>query len=242
MRLPSYDSGMAGVRALLARHRVLLGLLALDAITKRIAFSVLPSNETVSVMGVPVFQLALNEWGVMGGVEGIGSVTSNSAYTLILAAGLLVQALVIWWLGSVELQFWLRLVAGLTVFFAIATAAEFAAKPMADVSADPAVVVTSIRGAALVLSLALYAVSRAPLPRLAFTLLAGGALANALSYAYPPFEVVDFLRIPLPGRDDVYGVVNLADVYVLAFVVVAMAWPLLSLLQWMRQRRVPSVA
>ena len=214
---------------------MLLGLMAFDAITKRVAFSVLPSGETIPFFGAPLFQLALNEWGVMGGVEGINSVTNNSAYTLILAVGLLVQALVIVWLGSVALPFWLKLTAGLAVFFAIATAAELVAKPMAHLSADPAVVVMSIRGSALVLSVALYAVSRAPLPRLAFTLLAAGALSNGISYLYPPYEVVDFLRLPVPGRADLYGVVNLADIYVLAFVAVALAWPVLALIARMRQ-------
>jgi lipoprotein signal peptidase len=83
------------------------------------------------------------------------------------------------------------------------------------------------------------------LPRTAFTLLAAGALANAASSLYPPFEVIDFLVVPLQpvvgflaglsGRtsalagDANMGVINLADVYLFFVPLLLLAWPLAAL-------------
>jgi lipoprotein signal peptidase len=224
------------VASFLRRHRLLAVLLLFDVATKLAAFHLLPEGRMVTLLpGLRVF-LAVNEWGVMGGVEGIGAVTANPAYTLLLAIGLLLFALVIVQLGASGLSFAWRLAGGVLTFFAVAFAAETVAVPLSDLTLPAEWIVTTIRAAVLAVSVALYAASRAPLPRVAFTLLAAGAIANAASSLYPPFEVVDFLLVPLDplhalvGSDAAssgaeVGVINLADVYLFAFPVVLLAWP-----------------
>jgi len=85
----------------------------------------------------------------------------------------------------------------------------------------------------LAVSLAFYFASSAPFARAAFTLLAAGALANAASYAYPPYEVVDFLMVPLRPFIEVpeesVGVINFADIYLFAFPFVLAVWPATAL-------------
>ena len=109
---------------------------------------------------------------------------------------------------------------------------QIVAQPFAYVILPPDLVISSIRASALVVSLAFYSVSLAPVARVVFTLLAAGSLANSLSYVYPPYDVIDFVRIPLPGREDAFGVINVADVYIALSLVGAAAWPLLALLGW----------
>jgi lipoprotein signal peptidase len=224
------------IRSFVRRHRLLLALLTFDVATKLAAFYLLPEGRLVTLFpGLRLF-LAVNEWGVMGGVEGIGTVTANPAYTLLLAVGLLLFALVIVQLGASGLSFAWRLAAGVLTFLAVAFAAETAALRISDLTLSTDWIISAIRAAVLAVSVALYAASRAPLPRIAFALLAGGALANAASSLYPPFEVVDFLLVPLdplhvlvgsdpaPGGAEV-GVINFADAYLFAFPVVLLAWP-----------------
>lgn len=204
------------------------------------AFELLPHDRPVSVLPGVQLYLAVNDWGVMGGVQGIGAVTGNPSYTLALAVGLLVFAFAIHRLGSSSFGLGRRLALGTAVFFAVACAAQAAAPLLAPLPLSTEAVVASIRAAALVVSIAFYAASQAPLPRAAFTLLAAGALANSASHAYPPFEVVDFLMVPagpvldLFGRDAAAGteaVINLADIYVFLVPLVLLAWPLAFLLR-----------
>lgn len=236
--------------ASLRRHRVLAGLLIADIATKLAAFHLLPEHEPVAVLPGLRLYLAVNEWGVMGGVEGIRTVTANPAYTMLLAFGLILFAITIVRLGSSSLAFGWRVVAGTLVFFAVASAAQALAAPLAHLELPARLVVATIRFAALAVSLAFYAASSAALPRAAFTLLAAGALANAASYAYPPFEVVDFVMVPLQplfalfGREAIadgsaVGVVNLADMYLFAVPMVLLAWPASALLERMRRAAIP---
>jgi lipoprotein signal peptidase len=140
-------------------------------------------------------------------------------------------------LGRSGLAFGWRLTAGVGAFFAVAIGAHALSTPLAGVSIPAGVIISTIRVAVLAVSMALYAVSQATLPRVAFTLMAAGALSNAASYAYPPFAVVDFLVVPLAplagliGRtatvagEATVGVINLADVYLFLFALVLLAWP-----------------
>ena len=109
--------------------------------------------------------------------------------------------------------------------------------PFAHVAIPTDIIVATIRMAALAVSVAFYLASRAPLPRTAFTLLAAGAMANAASYTYPPFEVVDFVMIPLQPLvgllgnsapltgDATMGIINFADLYLFVVPLVLVAWP-----------------
>lgn len=221
---------------MIRRHRALVLLVAADVGTKVLAFALLGSGETIQIGRGFGLYLALNEWGVMGGVEGIGSVTANSVYTTLLAGALLFLALVVRRLDAYGLSFPLRLVCGTVIFFAVATVIQIAASPFAAVALPPDFVISAIRGSALVLSLALYSVSRSAMGAAVFTLLSAGSVANALSYAYPPFEVIDFLKVPLPGRADLFGVINVADVYVALFAMGFLAWPLVALAAWLLRR------
>lgn len=221
----------------LQRHRVLLVLVAADIAAKVAAFGLLPHGRPVEVLPGFRLYLAVNEWGVMGGVDGIGAVTANPAYTVLLALGLLVFAYAVYRLGASSLGFGWKLLSGLAVFFAVAFAAQNIALPLAHLTMPPNLIIGMIRVAVLVVSLAFYAASNAPVPRIAFTLLAAGALANAASYAYPPFEVVDFVMVPLQpfaelfsrGGDvsdpGAFGVINLADMYLFVFPLLLLAWP-----------------
>src|SRR5688572_28439076 len=103
--------------AFLHRHRAILALILGDAVTKIAAFLVLPHGETVEVLPGLKFFLAVDDWGVMGGVHGIGAVTANPAYTMFLACGLLVFAHVIVRLGESRLAFGWLVVMGTAVFF-----------------------------------------------------------------------------------------------------------------------------
>jgi lipoprotein signal peptidase len=230
----------------LGRHRLLLALIAADAITKIVAFLVLPLGESISVMpGLRLF-LAVNDWGVMGGVHGIGTVTSNPAYTTFLAFGLLLFAHVIVKLGNSTLAFGWRFLMGLAVFLAVAFLAEGLARPLSHISMPLDVVVMTIRLAALLVAVAFYSVSRAPMPRLIFTFFAAGALSNAASYLYPPFEVIDFLVVPIspflallgPGAsaETTVGVINLADLYLFTVPFLVAAWPPAALFRCFRRR------
>ena len=232
----------------LARHRLLLALISLDAITKILAFLFLPLNETVLLLPGLMLFLAVNDWGVMGGVHGIGAVTSNPAYTMFLALGLLVFAHVIVRLGESSLAFGWRLLMGIGVFLAVAFLSEGLAKPLSHISMPLDMVVMTIRLAALVVAVAFYSVSRAPMPRLVFTFFAAGALSNAFSYLYPPFEVIDFLMVPIgpllavfapnASPETTVGVINMADLYLFTVPFLVLAWPPLAFLRYM-QRRVP---
>lgn len=225
-----------GLDAFVRRHGWLLALLAIDVATKVAAFSLLPHGERVSLLPGLHLYLAVNEWGVMGGVQGIGAVTGNPAYTMLLAVGLLSFAFIVVRIGLSGLGFAARLGLGTAAFFAIATAAEMGARPLAGLLVPADLVVASIRFAALAVAVALYCACRAPWPRAAFTLLAAGALANNASYVYPPFEVVDFVMVPVgpllsllgntpdPGGADM-GVINLADMYVAFFPALLLLWP-----------------
>lgn len=217
----------------LAGHSLLLLLVGIDVATKVAAFTMLPLGQVVTVLPGIDFYLAVNDWGVMGGVHGIGAVTGTPSYTMTLALGLVLLAAVIVRLASSGLSFAWRLLIGTGAFFAVAFAAQAAGVALAGVAAPPELVVVSIRLAALAVSLALYAASSSPLARAAFTLFAAGGLANAVSFLYPPFEVVDFLVVPIapvlvalgrPGAEATVGVVNVADLYVFLFPFVLLAW------------------
>lgn len=231
------DTPRSRSSAFLRRHRVLALLVAVDVATKVAAFELLPDGRFVELLPGLRLYLAVNEWGVMGGVDGIGKVTENPAYTMTLAVGLLVFALAVYRLGVSALGFGWKLLCGVAVFFAVAFAAENAVALPAHLSMPPHLMIGMIRASVLAVSLAFYAASTALVPRLAFTLLAAGAVANAASYAYPPFEVVDFVMVPLHpfvgllarGADasgpDSFGVINLADLYLFVFPLALLAWP-----------------
>ncbi len=223
----------------LSRHRVLVGLLVADIATKVAAFRLLPHGEPVELISPISLYLAVNDWGVMGGVHGIGAVTANPAYTMLLAFGLFVFAYAIVRLGRSSLAFGWRLLAGAAVFVGVAIGAHALSLPLRGVDVPADVLVPFIRFAALTVSVALYVASTACIPRAAFTLFAAGALSNAASYAYPPYEVVDFLMVPAQpflaafGAEAVQtstvGVVNLADLYLFAVPLVLLLWPLAAL-------------
>ncbi len=230
----------------LSRHRLLLSLVALDTATKIAAFLFLPHGETITIVpGLRLF-LAVNDWGVMGGVHGIGAVTANPAYTVFLAFGLLVFAHVIVRLGDSSLAFGWRLLMGGAVFLFVAFLAQGLARPLSHISMPADVVVMTIRLAALLVAVAFYSVSRAPMPRLLFTMFAAGALSNGASYLYPPFEVIDFLMVPIgpflgmlgPGAsaETTVGVVNLADLYLFTVPFLLLAWPPVALALRLRRR------
>ncbi len=223
--------------AFVRRHRLLLVLLVADVATKVAAFRLLPDSEPVPVLPGLRLYLAVNEWGVMGGVQGLGAVTANPAYTMLLAVGLFVFAFAVVRLGGSALAFGWRVLAGTAIFLAIAFIARTVAIPLAHLEFPADLIVATIRFAALTVSIAFYAASSAPLPRAAFTLLAAGALANAASYTYPPFEVVDFVLVPLQPLAALFGkgaatvgastmgVINLADVYLFVVPLLLLAWP-----------------
>lgn len=233
----------------LAHHRLLLALVAIDAITKILAFLLLPLGETVPVLPGLNFFLAVNDWGVMGGVHGIGAVTANPAYTMFLALGLLVFAHMIVRLGESSLAFGWRFVMGLGVFLAVAFLSEGLAKPLSHISMPLDVVVMTIRLAALVVAVAFYSVSRAPMPRLIFTFFAAGALSNSASYLYPPFEVIDFLVVPIgpfleafgsgASAETTVGVINMADLYLFTVPFLVVAWPPVGMFRFARRRMLP---
>lgn len=222
---------------LLRRHGVLGLLVTADVVTKVAAFRLLPHGEPVEVFPGLRLLLAVNEWGVMGGVEGMGAVASKPAYTMLLAAGLVALAWGVLRLAESGLGFGRRMAVGTAAFFGIAFLAEAGEAALPGVDVPAGLLIPSIRVAALMLALALYGASRVPRSRLPFTLLAAGALANAASSLYPPFDVVDFLVVPLAplasllgnspaiGSDSTVGVINLADVYLFAFPFALVAWP-----------------
>jgi len=230
------------VREFLHRHRLLLLLLAVDVATKVAAFELLPHARAIAVLPGLTLYLAVNDWGVMGGVHGMGVVTGNPAYTMFLALGLFLFAIVVVRLGASTLGLGWRMLAGTMVFFAVALAAPAAAIPFAGLELPAEAIVMTIRMAALAVSVAFYVASTATMPRTAFAFLAAGALGNAVSHTYPPFEVVDFLMVPiqrllalLGGRagevsETTVGVVNMADLYLFSFPLLLAAWPASALL------------
>jgi lipoprotein signal peptidase len=225
--------------AALRPHALLLVLFAADVATKLAAFRLLPEGQPVTVLpGLRLF-LARNEWGVLGGVDGVGTVTANPAYTMILAVGLLLFAALVLCLSAFSIAFAWRLVAGAVVFLAIAFAAQSLAAPLAHIELPASLTVASIRVAVLAVGLAFYLASSAPFARAAFSLLAAGSLANAASFVYPPYAVIDFLVVPLDlfgvaSGEDTVGVINLADVYLIAFPLLLVAWPVGAIARRMR--------
>lgn len=224
-----------------SRHRLLLFLVAADVATKLAAFRLLPHGEPVELTSRISLYLAVNDWGVMGGVHGIGAVTENPAYTMLLALGLFAFSFAIVRLGRSSLAFGWRLAAGTTVFFGVAIAAHVLSLPLRGFQMPAEVIVPFIRFAALTVSVAFYAASTALVPRTAFTLFAAGALSNSASYTYPPYEVVDFLMVPIQpllaalgsaeASASTVGVVNLADLYLFTVPLVLAAWPVAALLR-----------
>lgn len=222
--------------AALGRHRLLLALVVVDVATKLAAFHFLPHGQAVTVVPGLRLYLALNEWGVMGGAEGIDAVTANPAYTILLAAGLVLFAAVILRLSASSIAFGWQVFAGLLIFLAIAFLTETLAASVSHVALPAGVIVGTIRLAVLTVSLAFYFASSSPSARAPFTLLAAGALANAASYVYPPYTVVDFLMIPLEAFSAAadstsVGVINLADVYLFLFPLLLLAWPATALVR-----------
>lgn len=229
----NYRGDIARTSLAFARcHIALVALVAADVATKLAAFALLPAGEPVGITRGVGFHLTLNEWGVLGGVEGISAVTANSVYTVMLAVALLGLAVLVRRLARMGLSFPVRVLAGSVAFVVVANVVQFVSRPFANVALPPEPVIYAIRTAALVVSLALYSVSHAPVPSAVFTLLGAGSVANAASYAYPPFEVIDFVRIPLPGQPDAFGVLNLADVYIALSIALALVWPLIALARW----------
>jgi|GEM_PF-1935715 len=216
-------------------HLALALLVAADVMTKQLAFRLLPGGKPEEISRGVGFYLTMNEWGVLGGVDGVATVTTNSVYTLLLAVALLGLALMVRKLDATGLSFALRMLVGTLVFALVSNLVALAARPFAYVSLPPDLVINAIRASVLVVSVAFYSVSRATMARVVFTLLVAGSLANGLSYIYPPFEVIDFLRIPLPGNPDAFGVINLADVYIALSIVALAAWPLVALAGWLRR-------
>jgi len=226
----------------LRRHLLLASLLVVDALTKVAAFTLLDHDGAVEVGGGLSLRLVLNEWGVMGGVQGIGAVAANPAYTFLLAAGLSLLAICVPLLSASGLAFGWRLLLGAIAFLIVSLFVEVLAKPLAGWNVGGEWVVPVLRASALLLAVALYVASRAGFPRLAFGLLAAGALGNTASRLYPPYEVVDFLMVPLApfarlaGQEvgeDLHAILNVADLYVLAFPVVLAAWPSAVALRFM---------
>lgn len=240
---PTFSRRLA---SFLLRHRALLLLVLADTVTKVAAFELLPHGRPVSVLPGLSFYLAVNDWGVMGGVHGIGAVTASPAYTIVLAIGLVLFALLVLRLGNSSLGFAWRIAIGTLAFFVVAFAAQAVQIPFAHVTMPANAIVMTIRMAALTVALAFYAVSSAPVPRVAFTLFAAGALGNAASYTYPPFEVIDFLMIPIEpvfaligkSGEAMVGVINLADLYIFTFPLLLLAWVPAALLQrtWLLTR------
>lgn len=237
------------LRVFLRRHGALVLLVAADAATKVAAFRLLPQAEPVTVLPGLRLYLAVNEWGVMGGVHGLGAVTRKPLYTMLLAAGLVVLALCIMRLAATRLSFGRRVLVAMAVFLGVSFVAEAGSAAFGDLLLPAPFVVASIRAAVLVVAVALYAASRVPRARAPLRLLAAGALANAASSAYPPYEVVDFLMVPLApvatllgrgvdvGGAGAVGVVNLADLYLFAVPMLLAVWPLAALASRLRGRR-----
>lgn len=227
----------------LERHAPLLLLVAIDVATKLAAWTWLPHGRVVDAAPGLRFFLAINEWGVMGGPVGMPRVTAEPAYTLMLALGLALLSLVVLRLGRSRAGFGARVAMGAAAFGVVAVVARAVSLPFADQDLPAGWVVPAIRASVLLLAVSLYAASRAPRPRAAFTLLAAGALANAASSLYPPFEVIDFLIVPLApflpllgaadstSGADAIGVINVADLYLFAFPFALLAWPVLAVLR-----------
>lgn len=224
-------------------HLALLGLLAADVVTKTASFALLEQGSPYHVFPGVTLYLALNEWGVMGGVAGLGAVTANTAYTFGLAVGLFVLAAVVAALSRTRFPFAVRCTLGVASFLAVAEGARLFGERWTGAAFEPHAVVYGVRAASLAVCVTLYGASRSTWPRAAFALLAAGALGNALSYLYPPFGVVDFLLVPVApvllalgaeGHDETFGVINLADLYVVGFALAVVLWPLAAAL-----RRVP---
>ncbi|HXC49819.1 MAG TPA: signal peptidase II [Candidatus Limnocylindrales bacterium] len=231
MRRPA-SSFARRVLSALERHRFLAALVAADVASKVAAFHFLPDGRAVTLLPGVRLYLAVNEWGVMGGVEGIGRVTANPAYTVLLAAGLIVFAGAIVRLSASSIAFGWQVFAGLLVFLGVAFAAQAIAAPLSHIPLPASMIVATIRLAVLAVSLAFYFASSAPIARAAFTLLAAGSLSNAVSYVYPPYEVVDFLIVPLGSLSDgaSFGVINFADIYLFLFPLMLLAWPASALI------------
>ena len=128
------DSIPRRVVSMLRGHRVLAALVLVDILAKVAAFAFLPDGRAVTLLPGLRLYLAVNEWGVMGGVEGIGRVTANPAYTMLLAAGLMVFACAIVRLSASSIAFGWQVLAGFLVFLTGAFAAQAVAAPLSHIA------------------------------------------------------------------------------------------------------------
>lgn len=71
--------------------------------------------------------------------------------------------------------------------------------------------------------------------KLGWTLMLSGGLGNFLSFLYPPFSVIDFIVVPLPGVGDT--VCNLADVFSTVSVIYVVVLSIVRLVKYVIDRR-----
>jgi lipoprotein signal peptidase len=209
-------------------------VVAVDLLTKLLAFVFLPMDEPVVADAALQIVLRLNplgmgswfqnlDWAGQPG-QGLGAAIGVTGSTV----AVLVIRRMPWRLSR-------KLVACLTTVVVM----SWIAPPVAGVVAsldprlvEPRATLVLIRASQSALWLTVWMIAPASLWQYCFALLASAALGNFGSLLYPPFHVVDFLYSSIMHEVIGFGVFNVADVAYL----VALTLPAVAALNWLSRR------
>ncbi len=211
------------VVSLSTRLSVVLGLVVADVATKLWAFGSLPKAADVALDGRgPDFVVTLNETGVVLGAVGAELYSANETFVMAVGFGLLALSAFALALSRTALWprvAWLSVPVGLTLVSGLAQWAQRSVRP---IGVDPGVLVAAMRLCAMAPLVVGVTIARDRLVTAGIVLVLAGAVANGVSFFYPPYAPIDFIRVDLA---DSAVVLNVADLYVALGVVVLLAAP-----------------
>jgi lipoprotein signal peptidase len=202
----------------LRRHKLdlllVLILVLIDTGTKVAAYAFLPPGDWPLGIGddLSLF-LGLNETGI--------ALSRGEHYAkwpsmhIAQAIAFLAMSVAVVSLARSGIRWSLRVLAGIGSLLAVALGSFFLAELLPKVFDDQRPSVILMRASGLVLLLVLLMCSRTLYFRACFTLMAAAAAGNLLSFFYPPFAIVDFIRSRWMCEATEMGAFNVADVYVI---------------------------
>jgi len=223
----------------LRRHRIdlllVLILVLIDTGTKVAAYALLPpGNWPIGVGDDLSLKLMLNETGI--------ALSRGELYSwwpsmhIAQAIAFLAMAVVVVSLARSGIRWSLRVLAGIGSLLAVALGSFFLAELLPKVFDDQRPSVILMRASDLVLLLVLVMCSRTLYFRACFTLMFAGGTGNLLSFFYPPFAGVDFIRSRWMCEVIDMGVFNVADVYLIFSYIMLLAAPAYLLVGYIVKR------
>jgi lipoprotein signal peptidase len=223
----------------LRRHKLdlllVLILVLIDTGTKVAAYAVLPpGNWPLGVGDDLSLLLSLNEMGVA--VSPSDVFAKYPSMPIAQAIAMLAMSVVVIALARSEIRRGFGVLAGIGSLLVLVLGSVFLAEVLPKVFDDQRHSVILMRASSLVLLLVLIMCSRTLYFRACFTVMAAAGAGNLLSFFYPPFAIVDFIRSRWMCEVIDMGVFNVADLYFLLSCIMLLAAPAYLLVRFIVKR------